>query len=429
MRNYDYEVLISKNNDSLTKDDNKCISCGQCKKVCNNDITVAKMFEINPNREPICINCGQCSNICPTEAISERFSYLKVKKLLQNKNNKIIVFNVEPASLVSLKEAFDLDARVDIEKKIPSVLRKMGANYIFDITNTAYITVLEEANELANRIKNKINLPMFDCNCPSWVKYCEIFYPELIPNLSTTKSYITATGTIIKTYFADKIKVPCNDIINIVVTPCTARKSEIRKKKINYSKTDTNYVITTRELIKLIKDRNININNIKDSSYDISPKGIIGTSGNTCVAVIKEAYRILTGKYPNIELDSLYGTASTKELEISFEDKKIKIAVCNGMKSGVDLITKLLNKEIYYDFIEIMACNGGCTSGGGQPKITLLNMKDTKNRRMEEIDKVALKTDYKNKEIKYIIDNYNSLLHTEYYDKSYLLRGDDNEQK
>ena len=153
MRNYDLEVPISDNNDALVKDDSKCITCGYCKDVCTNDVTVARMFEIDPNREPICINCGQCANICPTEAIKERFDYLKVKEILHNKGNKKVVMSIAPAVRASLSEEFNY-VTTNVEKKVPTAMRLFGADYAFDITFGADLTIMEEATELVERIKN-----------------------------------------------------------------------------------------------------------------------------------------------------------------------------------------------------------------------------------------------------------------------------------
>lgn len=445
MRNYELEVKISKNNESLEKDDKRCITCGYCKKVCTNDITVARMFELNPKREPICINCGQCANICPTEAIHEKFDYLKVKRILKNKKNKIVVFNIAPAVRVALAEEFNLEVGTNLEKKIPSVLRKLGADYVFDITFGADLTIMEEATELVDRINNNKKLPLLTSCCPAWVKYLEIFYPKLIPNLSTCKSPITMQSTIIKTYFAKKMNLIPDDIINIVVAPCTAKKEEIKRKKINYTSWDTNFVLTTRELALLLKEENINIARYKDSEYD-SPLGtgsgagiIFGSSGGVCEAALRTAYYLLTNKNLNKEdliFNSIRGMSGIKETEIKIKDKVIKVAVCNGMSNAKELLDKLIKKEVSYDFIEVMNCPGGCINGGGQPKMTLLNAANTKNARMNSLysedEKMNLRLCHENPEIISIYKDFlgypnskiaKKLLHTTYYDRSDLLGG------
>lgn len=445
MRNYDLEVPISKKNDALVKNDKKCITCGHCKKICENDITVARMFKINPNREPICINCGQCANICPTEAIHERFDYLKVKNILHNKKGKIVVMSIAPAVRVALGEEFGLAPGTNLEGKIAAALKKLGANYVFDITFGADLTIMEEAMELVDRIKNNGILPMFTSCCPAWVKYAEIFYPELLPNLSTAKSPIAMQSTIIKTYFANKIKVSPNKIVNVVIAPCTAKKSEIKRQELSYTKKDTDYLLTTRELALLLKEENIDITRLKIKKFDSplatgSGAGIIfGSTGGVCEAALRTAYYFITGKNlkrEELNFNSVRGMSGIKEAEIDIEGKIIKVAVCNGMKNAKELIDKLLNKEVDYHFIEVMNCLGGCIAGGGQPKITLLDMSETKSNRMnslyDEDEKMTLRLCHKNPEIKIIYKNFldkpnsklaHKLLHTKYKDKSYMLGG------
>ena len=446
MRNYSLEVPISKNNEALTKETKKCITCGHCKKICTNVITVAKRFKIDSKHEPICIECGQCANICPTESIHEKFEYLKVKNHLKDKKGKTIIFSIAPAVRVALGEEFNLEAGTNIEKKLPTALKKLGADYVFDITFGADLTIMEEATELVERIKeNNKKLPQFTSCCPAWVKFCEIFYPKLLPNLSSAKSPITMQSTIIKTYFAKKINVKPDDIINIVVAPCTAKKAEIKRKKINYTSWDTNYVLTTRELSNLLKEENIDISKQKDSDFDSpletgSGAGVIfGATGGVCEAALRTAFYLITGK--NLRKDDLVfnvirGMNGIKAANVKIGNKTIKVAVCNGMNSATELIDKLLKKEVYFDFIEVMNCPGGCLAGGGQPKITLLNMKDTKEKRMnslyKEDEELPLRLSHENPEIKAIYKEFlnypnsniaKKLLHTKYYDKSNLLEG------
>ena len=217
------DVLIPEDSNSLVKDMDKCIQCGYCKNVCTNDITVARMYDIDKSRKPICVNCGQCANMCPTEAIREKFDYLNVKKVLKNKNKKI-VFSVAPAVRVAIGEEFGLNPGTNLEGKIVTGLKELGADYVFDITFGADLTIMEEAMELVDRINNKGILPMFTSCCPAWVRYAEIFYPEILPNLSSCKSPITMQSSIIKTYFSKVENIDVKDIVNIVVAPCTAKK-------------------------------------------------------------------------------------------------------------------------------------------------------------------------------------------------------------
>lgn len=453
MANKDLEVIIADDNLSIVKEDNKCISCGYCKKVCENEITVARMYDINKSIKPICINCGQCANMCPTESIRERFEYLEVEKHIKNKE-KIIIVSIAPAVRVALAEEFGING-VNIDKKIVSALKSLGVDYVFDITFGADLTITEEAMELVNRIKNN-DLPMFTSCCPSWVKYAEIFYPSLLPRLSTCKSPITMQSTLIKTYFSKVKNIKPEDIVNIVVAPCSAKKTEVRRKEINRSidsnnnmLNDTDYLLTTRELVRLFKDNNIEISSFEDTEFD-SPLGsgstaglIFGATGGVAEAAIRTAYYYLTGNnLGNNELTftSIRGMADLKEAIVTINDKTIRVAVANGMKSATELINKILNKEVEYDFIEVMNCKGGCIAGGGQPKITLLNMQSQKEIRMKtlyDIDNNSTKRlCHENPEIKEIYSKYldkpgsqlsEKLLHTYYEDKSYLLGGVNND--
>ena len=448
MRNYELEVPVSKNNNAIEKNDDRCITCGYCKKVCTDDVTVARMFEIKEGIEPICVNCGQCANICPTEAIHEKFDYLKVKELLKNKNGKTVVFEIAPAVRVALGEDLEGIVGENLEAKIPTALKSIGADYVFDVTFGADLTIMEEASELVERIKSKKRLPQFTSCCPAWVKYCEIFYPELIDHLSTVKSPIAMQSTIIKTYFAKKKNLESKDIINIAVAPCTAKKSEIARKELNYNDKDTDFVITTRELARLLKEENVNIHELEDGRYD-SPLGkgsgagvIFGASGGVCEAALRTAYYLITNENltkEELDFKEIRGMTGIKEATITINGIDVRVAVCNGMKNAKELIDKLLKNEVYYDFIEVMNCIGGCIAGGGQPKITLLEMENTKKKRMkalyDEDELMTLRLCHENEEIIEIYNDYfdkpnsplaEELLHTSYQDKSYLLGGKEN---
>ncbi|MBR1376192.1 MAG: [Bacilli bacterium] len=438
------EVPISKNNDAIEKNEKKCIVCGLCMRVCTDDVTVARMYEIDSLKEPICINCGQCSNVCPTDAIREKLDYLKVKNILHNKKGKKVVFSIAPAVRVSLGESLGYSVGTNLEGKIASILRSLGADYVFDITFGADLTIMEEAMEFVNRIKNNGVLPQFTSCCPAWVKYLEIFYPNLIPNLSTTKSPIAMQSTIIKTYFAQNNNLKPTDIVNIVVAPCTAKKSEINRSELSITSKDTDYILTTRELAMLIKEENIDIMKLKDSKYDSPmPRGsgagvIFGTSGGVCEATLRTTYYFMTGKNlpkSKIIFKSVRGMEGIKEASINIDGREIKVAVCNGMKNAKELIDKLLKKEVYYDFIEVMNCIGGCIAGGGMPKVKPHDMLDTKIARMNalysEDENLDLRLCHENPNIISIYENYlenpnskiaQELLHTKYEDKSYMLK-------
>lgn len=439
-------VWIADDNESIEKDHNKCIECGLCKKVCEN-VTVALMSK--DADKPICINCGQCTNFCPTEALRERKNYNQVKDILSNKD-LIKVVSIAPSVRVALGEEFG-EIGKNYQQKIVSALKKLGFDYVFDIIFGADLTIMEEASELLSRLK-KGETPMFSSCCPAWVKYVEIFYPSLIKNLSTCKSPIAMQGSIIKTYFAKVKKLSPKNIVNIVIAPCTAKKAEIRRKELNSASKfwkeegicDNDYSLTTRELAQLIKEENIDLNSLEDLPFD-SPLGLgssagllFGNSGGVCEAALRTAFYLYTGRdlaKDDLKFNEIRGMAGIKECQVDFDGQIVKVAVANGMKNAKALVDKIIAGEKEYHFVEVMNCTGGCIAGGGQPKITLVNLNSTRQKRMDSIydvdERALLRLCHKNADIKKLYQDFLSfpgsalaenLLHTSYQDKSYLLK-------
>lgn len=382
---------VASDNPAIKKDASKCIQCGYCVRVCRNDVTVARMYELGITKKPICINCGQCANYCPTESISEKLDYMKVMQLLKDKS-KTVVFSFAPAVRVALGEEFGIEPGVNVYKKIIAALRNIGAKYVFDITFSADLTIMEEAMELVNRIKEGKNLPMFTSCCPAWVKYVEIFYPELIPNLSTCKSPIAMQGSTIKTYFAKMKNINSDDLINVVIAPCTAKKYEIKRRELNVTRRDTDFILTTRELALMIKKNNIDFLHLDNSEFD-SPFGlgssagvIFGNTGGVAEAALRTAYHYITDEDlddNSLTFSKVRGMSGIKETEVIIGDKTIKVAVANGMKNAKILIDKIKSGTVNYQFVEVMNCTGGCIAGGGQPKLTLMDMKSAKQKRID----------------------------------------------
>lgn len=441
-------VAIEENNPSIVRHEDLCIKCGLCKDICEQKIAVHNCYNLkDTNDEAICINCGQCSNVCPTNSITERYEYHTVKELINNPD-KIVIVSTSPSVRVSLAEAFDMEIGSYLEGKMVALLRKLGFKYVLNTNFAADLTIMEEASELIKRIKENKNLPQFTSCCPAWVKYVETFYPNLIDNLSTSKSPIGMQGPTIKTYFAKKRKIDPKRIVNVALTPCTAKKMEIRREEMNASGKylgiddlrDMDYVITTRELVKWAKEENIDFKNLKDEPYDslmsdASGAGILfGNSGGVMEAALRTAYHMLTNKDPQdllLNLTPVRGIDGVKEGSVTIDGLTIKFAAISTTKNAKDFIERISKSHEHYDFIEVMTCPNGCIGGGGQPKELLNTDLDVLKKRMQGLydkdQKITLKSSYQNPEIIKLYKQFykeplselsEKLLHTKYIDRS-----------
>lgn len=428
----DVRVPISKDNVSIYRDEELCIKCGSCKNICKFNVKVYDNYDINKVDKPICINCGQCSLVCPKASIREVEDYLKVKEVM--KESKVKIFQIAPAVRVALGEEFGVDLGKDISSKLVSALRFLGADYVFDTTFGADLTIMEEASELVDRIKNNGILPMFTSCCPAWVKYVETFYPEFIPNLSSCKSPIMMQGSIIKNYFGKLNNFAREDIVSIAIAPCTAKKYEISRSEFN---NDVDYVITTREFAKWLKEENIDLMKLEDSSYDSvmatgSGAGIIfGSSGGVMESALRTCDYLLGGSSKErLTFEDLRGLRNIKEGIVKVGDRELRVAVINGTGDAKSVLDRIKNNEVSYDFIEVMACEGGCIAGGGQPRVHFPVGGEIKNKRsgsLFEIDKNSkVYNSYDNVEVKKLYSDFlieplskesHHLLHTTYVNR------------
>lgn len=426
MDSEDKHVNIAKDNPSIVFDGSKCNDCMMCSNVCKNAVGV---FSYSKEENP-CINCGSCTIICPRNALRERDETDKLRKHLHS--GKVVIFQIAPAVRVSLGEAFGIKPGTNIEKKIVAALRKIGANYVFDTTFGADLTVMEEAHELVWRINNKVSGPMFTSCCPSWVKFVEMFYPECIPNLSSCMSPISMEGRMIKNYFSKVNNISKDDIISIAIVPCTAKKMEILKFN------DIDLAITTRELAKYLKEEKINVKYLNDSNFDsLMSKGsgggvIFGVSGGVMEATIREVYHILNHRKPRKKLlnfTEVRGFNNVKETSIKINDVTLKLAIINGTGDARRVIEKIKRGEVKYDFIEVMACEGGCIAGGGQIKsdmpIQMLKAKRAKGLYRSDM-RMKIRNASSNPDIIAIYDSFlgepgsevsHKYLHTSYFSR------------
>lgn len=393
------KVFINEENNALQRIEEKCIDCGQCLKTCQmkNNLGV-----------DVCIDCGQCIMTCPMGALVPKYNY---KEVLANINDeeKITTISISPAVRVAIGDEFGYAPGEFLEKKLVGVLKKIGFDYVFDVTFGADLTVMEEATELINRMKTRKNLPMYTSCCPSWTLNMEKFHSEDLKHLSTCKSPIGMQGAIIKQYFAQLKNLNPKDIVTVSLTPCVSKKSEIRKDENN------DYVITTSELCMLIREQGLNFKEIEEKEFDSilgrgSGAGIIfGTSGGVMEATLRTAYYLLNQKEAPINFFSfeyLRGNKPIKEAVVDLGKMQIKVAVVFGISNINNIYEKLKD----YQFVEVMTCQNGCVGGSGQPILPIqkqMNMIQSRMASLYEKDKnTTIKSSYRNKEIQKIYANF-----------------------
>ena len=400
-------VEVKEDNLCLNRIEEKCINCGMCLKTCKS---------IN-GFENDCINCGQCILTCPSGALTPKYDYQKVLNFINDTDYTVVVFTA-PAVRVAIGDAFGFPPGSFLEGKMVSALKQIGFDFVFDTTFGADLTIMEESSELLTRIQNK-NLPMFTSCCPSWVLYSEKYHPELVKNLSTCKSPIAMQGAIIKSYFAEMYEIPKEKIISVSLTPCISKKYE----RSLYP--DTDYVITTSELILMIQELGIDFQNLEDAAFDkLLGKGsggglIFGVSGGVMESILRTAYYMVNKeKAPEqfYEFLEIRGEKDIKEATVDMREFKLKIAVVNK----VSTIEKNYDKLKNYDFIEVMSCPGGCIGGGGQPLVAIKDLPSIRQERISSMyqdDKnLKIKESYMNPEIRdaytCYINKRNIKLHT-----------------
>ncbi|MFB3895332.1 MAG: NADH-dependent [FeFe] hydrogenase, group A6 [bacterium] len=372
---------------SLIRDPNKCILCGKCIRACVEIQGVNTLSFVNrgykttvspayhtPMIETVCINCGQCVNFCPTGALTEHDATEQVWKAIADPDKKVIV-QIAPAVRVAVGEGFGLAPGKDMTKQTVTALKMLGFDIVFDTQFSADLTIVEEANELIYRIQNNGKLPLITSCSPGWVKFCEHFHPGLLENVSSCKSPQQMLGALIKTYYAEKAGIDPSKIYSVSIMPCTAKKYEASRPEMNSSGyQDVDVVLTTRELVKMIKQAGIQFNTLKESEFDnelgesTGAAPIFGATGGVMEAALRTAYEAITLKnLDHVDFTAVRGFEGIKEAEIDVEGTKVNVAVAYGLVNAHKLLTEVEKGNKTYHFIEIMACPGGCLGGGGQP--------------------------------------------------------------
>ena len=371
----------------LIRDNNKCVLCRRCVAACNEqyvgvigannrgiDTAIGTPFEVSLSNVP-CISCGQCTVVCPTGALVEKDDTDKIWAALADPDKHVVV-QTAPSIRATLGECFGMPIGTNVEGKMVAALRRLGFDKVFDTDFAADLTIVEEANELVERIKNGGTLPMITSCSPGWVKFCEYYYPDMLEHLSTCKSPQQMAGAVIKTYYADKMGIDPKDIVSVSVMPCTAKKFEIgREDQSAAGVPDVDIAITTRELSRMIMRAGINFTNLPDEEFD-SPLGedtgaavIFGATGGVMEAALRTANDWLTGKdNTDIDFTAVRGTQGLKQATVNISGSDIKVAVASGAAAAKCVMDRMKDgNPDGWAFVEIMGCPGGCVNGGGQP--------------------------------------------------------------
>ena len=438
---------------SIVRDHNKCILCRRCVAACaktqgvfaigmqNRGFKTQVGSEFGKSLNDVaCINCGQCIAACPTGALTEKDATKEVWAAL-NDPDKYVVFQTAPAVRVAIGEEFGMPIGTRCTGKMVSAIRRLGADKVFDVDFAADLTIMEEGTELLNRIKNGGVLPMITSCSPGWIKYCEYFYPDFIPNLSTCKSPNQMQGAVTKTYFAKQNDLDPRDIYVVSVMPCTAKKFEIARPEFGrdgYRDVDAN--LTTRELARMIRQAGLDFVHLPEEEFDdmlgeSTGAGVIfGVTGGVMEAALRTVVDVLTGEdMPRLEYADVRGLEGIKEATVNVNGTDINVAIVHGTANAAKLLNAIRAGEKTYHFIEVMGCPGGCVTGGGQPIVDARTRYYVDPRAARaaatysEDESMAIRKSHKNPAVQKLYAEFlgepnshiaHELLHTTYVDRS-----------
>ncbi len=434
----------------MIKDNSKCVLCRRCVAACSklqgvsvigpNDrgfaTHIGSPFEADLAEVP-CVCCGQCIVVCPTGALTEKDHTDKVWDAINDPEIHVVV-QTAPAIRATLGEAFGMPIGSVVTGKLAAALRRLGFDGVFDTNFTADLTIMEEATEFLDRYTNKKVLPLITSCSPGWIKYAEHFFPDFIPNISSCKSPQGMFGSLAKTYYAEKMSIDPAKIFVVSIMPCTAKKFEATRLDHTAVKglADIDVVLTTRELARMIKRAGLNFTQLPDEDYDqpfnvgTGAGTIFGATGGVMEAALRTAYEVVTGNtLTDLEFNDVRGTQGIKEAEYNLAGNIIKVAVASGLDNAGKLLKMVKSGEKYYDFIEIMACPGGCVNGGGQPNqpASVRNFVDLKGIRGEGLysddRNLPLRKSHENPDVAKLYEEYlekpgshkaHEILHTGY---------------
>lgn len=439
------EYPLDESNPSLVRDQSKCIKCGRCVRTCSDrqgvhvysfvdrgfHTTVAPAFQQGLG-DVACTLCGQCATVCPTAAIVEKDDTRRVWEALGD-SDKCVVVQTAPSVRVALGETLGLPTASIVTGKMVAALRRLGFTKVFDTDFGADLTIMEEGHELIHRITQGGVLPMITSCSPGWVNFIEQNYPDLLDHLSTAKSPMQMFGALVKTYYAEKSGINPANIVSVAIMPCTAKKAEAVRPEMNGSGyQDVDFVLTTRELGRMIKEAGIDFEKLPNESFD-DPLGestgaavIFGASGGVMEAALRTVSEVLTGKeLSQLEYHEVRGLEGIKEAVVAIGDLNVKVAVVHSLVNARKIMEKIRSGEANYHFIEIMACPGGCIGGGGQPYPVSEEVRKQRMAAIYECDcDMSLRKSHENPSIQKIYREFlekplseksHKLLHTHYH--------------